>query len=270
MAEGILLSSSEEMLKQIADIILLARPLIAHPAALPIIICGLYADSLGREIEMTWQETFHLETASEQSGLLMMNTSSGGTERSLTTGNPYGALWGLANLFKVFRRYMQERWNREENKRQTLVRNQRSIGLAQSALAWEKYTPDLVILVKRLEDFLRSDYGGAGGSEIQKAQRIALLHRVEFMIHDAEGMVERAKYLRSRLELQRSAVNDFMVLELARLSRREGSAMKYLALLGLVFLPSTAIAVSSSTLGHVEIGLRIMIEDEADDWRYFK
>ncbi|KAK4224541.1 hypothetical protein QBC38DRAFT_458228 [Podospora fimiseda] len=107
------------------------------------------------------------------------------------------------------------------------------------ALAWEKYTPDVEVLVGRISDFLEAQ---GSRTEIQEAQNNALKHRIEFLIQETAGMRQRARYLRERLELQNTAVNNFMVLELARLARRETSVMKWLAVLGLVFLPSACIA----------------------------
>ncbi|KAK4164294.1 hypothetical protein QBC43DRAFT_317917 [Cladorrhinum sp. PSN259] len=256
--EGILLCSSEDDLNAITETIIHALPLIAHPAALPTIICGLYAELLDQQMEMTWQETFRLETESKQSGLLLLTTEPG---RTVTTGNPHnnpGLNEGDANypldqqdLFTIlWRRIFSRSYGADSRggpgKRTRLALNQWSIKLAQLALAWEKYTPDVAVLAEGIEEFLRKQHVEKDGTDVQQAQRNALMHRVEFLRQDAEGRVQRAKYMRGRLELQNAAVNNYMGLEVAR-------AMKYLTLLGLVFLPSACIAEMVSVPSDIQI-----------------
>jgi hypothetical protein len=187
VTEGILLCSSESDLRKIAETVLWARPLAAHPVALPAIICGFLADVLDYRVETTWEETYQLETASGQSGLLL--GSHGGV---LTSATPAP--------------------DRSQTRRQERSLSRRSIGLAQLALAWETYTQTLADLTQLVDQFLHSDAASqsrtkSAGALIGDEPHQALQHEVDYLSQRAASLMLRARYLRGRLELQNTAVN---------------------------------------------------------------
>jgi hypothetical protein len=180
LTEGILLCSSDADLRKIAETVLRARSLAAHPAALPVVICGLLADVLDYKIETAWAATYRLETDGGQSGLLLKGNAS------------------LAS----------------QNREQDLALNQRSIALAQLALAWETYTQTLADLTQLVDQFLRckaTSQWSAIGTESAEAlvrgeQQLGLQNQVDYLSQRAAGLVQRGHYLRARLELQNTAV----------------------------------------------------------------
>ena len=181
LTEGILLCSSDGDLRKIAETVLRARSLAAHPAALPAIVCGLLADVLDYKIETAWAATYRLETDGGQSGLLLK---------------------GKASVVA------------SQTREQDLALNQRSIALAQLALAWETYTQTLADLTKLVDQFLRtkatsqsSDVGiKSAEGLIRGEQHLALQNQVDYLSQRAAGLVQRGRYLRARLELQNTAV----------------------------------------------------------------
>ena len=180
LTEGILLCSSDADLRKIAETVLRARSLAANPAALPAIICGLLADVLDYKIETAWAATYRLETDGGQSGLLLKGNAS------------------IAS----------------QSREKDLALNQRSIALAQLALAWETYTQTLADLTQLVDRFLRSNATsqlGAIGIKSAEAlvrgeQHLALQNQVDYLSQRAAGLVQRGHYLRARLELQNTAV----------------------------------------------------------------
>ena len=181
LTEGILLCSSDADLRKIAETVLRARSLAAHPAALPAIVCGLLADVLDYKIETAWAATYRLETDGGQSGLLLK---------------------GKASVVA------------SQTREQDLALNQRSIALAQLALAWETYTQTLADLTKLVDQFLRTkailqpSAIGIKSAEalIRGEQHLALQNQVDYLSQRAAGLVQRGRYLRARLELQNTAV----------------------------------------------------------------
>ncbi len=171
LTEGILLCSSDTDLRKIADTVLRAHSLAAHPAALPVIICGLLADVLDYKIETAWAATYRLETDGGQSGLLLKGSA------------------GVAS----------------QSREQDLALNQRSIALAQLALAWETYTQTLADLTQLVDRFLRSRETSPL-TAIRGEQQLALQNQVDYLSQRAAGLVQRGHYLRARLELQNTAV----------------------------------------------------------------
>ncbi|KAK4108292.1 hypothetical protein N656DRAFT_784316 [Canariomyces notabilis] len=72
---------------------------------------------------------------------------------------------------------------------------------------------------------------------------------MDYLSQRAVEVVARAEYLRGRLDLQNTAVNNFLALRMAETSKSvavaswiESTAAKYVAVVGLVFVPAASIA----------------------------
>lgn len=250
VTEGILLCSSDRDLRKMTESILwVGRHLGSHPAAVPSIICEMLADALDYKIEATWLETYQLETDSGQSGILLgapVVVSEHGTALSPLLAQP------------------------PQHQNRQLALNQRAVGLAQLALSWVTYTEVLAQLVGHVEEFLscegimlaatpRATPAAINDGKdninrkncIKDEQHLAVKQQISFVSQRAACLCRRAQYLRCRLEVQSTAVNNHLSLRLAENARSiaiascmEGTAMKYLAVLGLIFVPAACIAVS--------------------------
>lgn len=243
VTEGILLCSSESDLVKIATTILSARSIAAHPAAIGTIVCGFLADVLDYKIETSWAETYVLETASGQSGLLLaggggnlnttvnvrmpesayqlmtlrLHNAAGGydTEANqlpvLQSGSSSSSSQAVPDATITLRTGMENLQDWE----QQLALSRKSVGLAQLALAWETYSQRLVRLTKLVEKFLQTKtlttMGNTDCNEdqlpVREQQRIAMQQQVDYLSQRAADLVARAGYLRGRLELQNIAVS---------------------------------------------------------------
>ncbi|KAK3315677.1 hypothetical protein B0H66DRAFT_628903 [Apodospora peruviana] len=211
VTEALVLYSCESYLQKITHLILSMKPLIAQPAALPVMMAGLYADVLNRRIEDTWQETFELETASGQSGIIL---ASDGTV--VTTGNPIQAAGRTEDVEMNSVNYNgagSQTNGKKGDRAKQLELIERSIGWAQLALGWQNYTQVLSDLLGHITQFIEDDESqpllssrSAAVSLVQEEQRFALLEQVDFLSQRAAGLVIQAQYLRGRLELQNTAV----------------------------------------------------------------
>ncbi|KAK3368700.1 hypothetical protein B0H63DRAFT_535171 [Podospora didyma] len=285
ITEGILLCSSEDDLDRLLKSILSAAHLAASPTVIPVILYQYFQDALEQKIEDTWQETFKLETDSGQSGILLFRDG-----KVVTTGNPHMGMQTATEpqppesqlpppatasvtpqrqpipLMSLLSSLKRKRTTTNgtppmkvakppPSREDQAALNQRSIGLAQLALAWENYTQVAVLGISQVDKFLRSLPSADKGTkispiqEIQAAQLSAVTQKVDFLTQRAACLQTRARYLRGRLELQKNAVSNYLALELGQISKSiavaswmEGTAMKYLAILGLVFLPAACIA----------------------------
>ncbi|KAK3369643.1 hypothetical protein B0T24DRAFT_596359 [Lasiosphaeria ovina] len=131
--------------------------------------------------------------------------------------------------------------------------NQRSIGLAQLALGWENYTQAAVLGIDQVSRFVaehaRTLAASAATTSAQEQQHAAVTEQLRYLAQKAACVNLRSHYLRGRLQVQKDEVNTHRALQLANNSKSiavaswmEGTAMKYLAVLGLVFLPAACIA----------------------------
>jgi hypothetical protein len=225
VTEGILLCTSEADLVKIADTILEARSLAAHPAALATIVCKFLADMLNYKIEATWRETYLLETASGQTGIVLVSST------DVNVRVPEAALQMIrrrsssAHMHDIeadrFRRSRNGQSTEPacpgsenpQNWEQQLALRQRSVGLAQLALAWQMYSQTLHRLTELVHRFLESEglskdlVESDAETAVGKEQHMALQQEMDYLSQRAVEVVARAEYLRGRLDLQNTAVS---------------------------------------------------------------
>ena len=225
MTEGILLCSSESDLVKIATTILSARSLAAHPAALGTIVCGFLADVLDYKIETSWAETYVLETASGQSGLLLAGGNLNNTTTATVSVRPPESAYQLmtlrlhnaaggpdteANELPVLQSgtcsqavpdatiTLQTGMENPQDWEQQLALSRKSVGLAQLALAWETYSQTLVRLTKLVEQFLlqtktlmTAENTDCNEEQlpVRERQRIAVQQQVDYLSQRAADLV---------------------------------------------------------------------------------
>ncbi|KAH8727393.1 hypothetical protein GQ44DRAFT_725279 [Phaeosphaeriaceae sp. PMI808] len=211
----------------IRDAIARVAQVATHPGLIPAFICNFGLEALERKVDNSWDSLFAVETASGQTGILLV-TDAG----PITTGNSDDP-----DLSK------------------------KAIGVAQRAIAWESYSESTAELVTSVSNFVGS-YNAVsdepGIQTIQDKQRQPIEEYLSLVIQRGNSMQRSVRHLRARAEVQLSTVYNHLAqksnqinLNLAESSRqiaaeaqKDAATMKSVAVLTMTFLPATFIAVS--------------------------
>ncbi|KAK4161188.1 hypothetical protein QBC43DRAFT_100637 [Cladorrhinum sp. PSN259] len=216
----------EEVVRQLKTF----SPLARHPLLLPVILTEMRLDEIKEWRERMWRFLLHVETRSGQTGAPTL-----------------GAL-----LRPAMKDKSEEDWGKLAVDALTVM---------QVAATMEDHANGLQLILTEISGVLHDlehEVQPEGEKCILQSGRM-LSEKIRFLSHDVSINISRLQYIIKRGEAQQSAVYNYTAQQdaqtqsliarqsgqIARESKRDSSAMKGIAVLTMVFLPPTFMAVGA-------------------------
>lgn len=174
ITNALVVCRSSSQISCIADTVETLGTVATHPVALPTILCSLHQNKVIDGIDLSWRDMFQIEHKSGQSGIVVGHRG----ERIRPSG-----------------------------KCDDPDLSRKAIGVTQLAISWETYAAGGQMLIDAVKLFLKSYVTDNDlKNEVLADQSQVLLEHLDLIALRADSLQHRAKHLRSRAEVQVSAV----------------------------------------------------------------